>query len=118
MSDRKRVAALFLPAGFEPWAPPADVYRTRDGWLLKFDLAGVRLEDVLVTVRGRRITVSGSRRDLMAEEGCSYYSMEISYNRFERTIEMPSSLDNARVMLEARDGILMVRVRIEGNDNV
>ena len=52
---------------------------------MKFDLAGVRPEDVMVTVRGRRVSVSGVRRDLMVEEGCSYYSMEISYNRFERS---------------------------------
>ena len=32
---------------------------------------------------------AGVRRDSFLEEGSSYYSMEISYNRFER------SLDNA-----------------------
>jgi HSP20 family molecular chaperone IbpA len=43
--------------------------------------------------------------------------MEISYNRFERTIEMPSNLDHARVRLEARNGILLVRMITEGNEN-
>src|SRR5690242_19219294 len=36
--------ALFLPAAHEvrhvPWHPYADVYRTPEGWLVKFDLAG------------------------------------------------------------------------------
>lgn len=100
------------------WQPSADVYRTRDGWLLKFDLAGVRPEDVSVTVRGRRVSVSGIRRDLIVEEGCSYYSMEISYNRFERSIEMPAALENARITLEARNGLLLVRMITEGNEYV
>lgn len=100
------------------WQPSADVYRTRDGWLLKFDLAGVRPEDVTVAVRGRRVSVSGVRRDLMVEEGCSYYSMEISYNRFERSIEMPADLENAQVMLEARNGLLLVRMITKGNEYV
>ena len=100
------------------WRPSADIYRTRDGWLLKFDLAGVRPEDVMVTVRGRRVSVSGVRRDLMVEEGCSYYSMEISYNRFERLIEMPADLQNAKITMEARNGLLLVRMITEGNEYV
>jgi HSP20 family protein len=100
------------------WQPSADVYRTRDGWLLKFDLAGVRTEDVLVAVRGRRVSVSGVRRDLMVEEGCSYYSMEISYNRFERSIEMPADLENAQVMIEARNGLLLVKMITKGDEYV
>jgi HSP20 family protein len=85
--------------------------------VLKFDLAGVQIEDVSVTVRGRRVSIAGVRRDTVVEEGCSYYSMEISYNRFERTIEMPSDLDQARITLEARNGILLVRMITEGNEN-
>ena len=100
------------------WQPSADIYRTRNGWLLKFDLAGVRPEDVTVSVRGRRVSVSGVRRDFIAEEGYRYYSMEIFYNRFERSLEMPVDLENARITLEARDGLLLVRMVTEGNEYV
>ena len=118
MSDRKNVWAMLVSTALEPWAPSADVYRTRDGWILKFDLAGVRLEDVTVSICGRRVSITGFRRDSIVEEGYSYYSMEISYNRFERTIEVPSNLDNARVTVDARDGILLVRMVTEGSQNV
>lgn len=101
-----------------PWQPSADIYRTRDGWLLKFDLAGVQIQDVTVSIRGRRVFVTGVRRDSFVEEGCSHYSMEISYNRFERSIEMPADLENARVTIAARDGLLLVRMSTEGNQNV
>ena len=101
-----------------PWQPSADVYRTRDGWLLKFDLAGVSIEDVTVSIRGRRVSVTGVRRDSILEEGSSYYSMEISYNRFERSFEMPANLETARVTIAARDGLLLVRMITQGNQNV
>ena len=100
------------------WQPPADIYRTRDGWLLKFDLAGVPSDEVTVSVRGRWVSVSGIRRDSFLEEGSSYYSMEISYNRFERSVEMPVNLENARVTIAARNGLLLVRMITEGNQNV
>src|SRR5262245_40337385 len=106
--------ALFLPAagavGEAAWRPPADVYRTRGGWLIKFDLAGVRPEDVVVTTQGPRLTVRGTRRDWCLEEGCSHYQMEIAYSHFERTLELPADLERARVTAEHRDGMLLVRV--------
>ncbi len=95
------------------WSPLADIYRTRGGWLLKFDLAGVRLEDVEVEVRGCRVTVRGVRRDCLLEKGYSHYSMEIAYNRFERTIELPCGLPNPRTHLDYQHGILMVRLDSE-----
>jgi HSP20 family protein len=105
-------------AWLAPWQPSADVHRTRDGWLVKFDLAGVQVQDVTVTIRGRRLMVSGVRRDSIQEEGASYYSMEISYNRFERSLEMPANLETARVRVAARDGLLLVRIDTRGNQNV
>jgi HSP20 family protein len=101
-----------------PWQPPADVYRTKDGWAVKFDLAGVNTEDVTVSIRGRRLTVSGIRRDSFVEESLSHYSMEISYNRFERSLLMPANLENARVTVVAREGLLLVRMITEGKENV
>jgi HSP20 family protein len=100
------------------WQPSADIYRTKDGWLVKFDLAGVAAGDVQVAIRGRRLTVSGVRRDSFYEEGSRHYSMEISYNRFERSLLMPANLEKARVSVAARDGLLLVRMVTEGKENV
>lgn len=110
MSHPRRVWSIPFPEVREPWVPPVDVFRSRHGWILKFDLAGVQVEDVSLSVSGRRVSISGIRRDSSVEEGCSYYAMEISYDRFERSVELPSRLDNARVTLESRDGILLVRL--------
>jgi HSP20 family protein len=97
-----------------PWQPSVDVYRTRDGWLLKFDLAGVRAEDVGVRIYGNRLTVRGVRRDWCLEDGCRHYRLEIAYSHFERTLELPGNLDLAHVATEYRDGMLLVRIRVEG----
>jgi HSP20 family protein len=80
---------------------------------VKFDLAGVRPEDVEWSVRGSLLTVRGVRRDCVVEEGCSHYRMEIAYSRFERQIEIPGDLTTARVSTEHRDGMLIVRIRWE-----
>jgi HSP20 family protein len=118
-SDFVRVkrSCFFLPAaqsaGEPAWQPPTDIYRTRHGWLVKFDLAGVRPEDVKLTYSGNRLTVRGVRRDCSVEEGCSHYQMEISYSHFERSITLPVALENAALSVEHRDGMLLVHLRQE-----
>lgn len=107
---------LFKPEPEQQWKPAVDVYRTSWGWILKFDLAGVRMEDVHVHVTKRHVTVSGSRRDYMVEEGCRHYSMEISYSRFQRTIELPDDVNRENLRMDYRDGILLVQIRTKGNE--
>ena len=106
--------ALFLPGAESclagPWCPATDVYQTRQGWVVKFELAGVRTEDVDLEVSGRRMTVRGVRRDCTASGECSYYRMEITYSRFERAVELPVDLDRADIETEYRDGMLLVRI--------
>ena len=78
---------------------------------LKFELAGVRLDDINVHVSRRTVTVIGIRRDYMVESGCNHYSMEITYSRFRRSVQLPEDLNGTRIRLDYRDGILFVRIR-------
>ena len=109
--------SLFPPAasacGAVHWRPSADVYHTRSGWLVKFDLAGVRPEDITLTAQGSRLTVCGRRRDWTIAEGNRYYRMEIAYSHFERSLELPCQLDPARITSEFREGMLLVRIETE-----
>jgi HSP20 family protein len=93
------------------WRPSVDIYRTEGAWVLKFDLAGVKQENLRVAVQGRRVIVSGDRRDWSIAEGCRAYQMEISYSQFERSVELPDDLDAASCQHEYRDGMLLVTVR-------
>ena len=103
------------PLGQESaWRPPVDIYRVSWGWILKFELAGVRIEDVNVHVSSNTVTVRGVRRDYMVEEGCCHYAMEISYSNFDRSVELPDDLGSAKVRVDYRDGILFLRIALAG----
>jgi len=111
--DVVQLVSLFYTAGTEQtaeWRPATDVYRTPEGWLVKFELAGVRPEDVELTARGRALRVRGRRRDCCLEPGCRQVHMEIAYSRFERQVELPGDLQRARIDTEFRDGMLLVRI--------
>ena len=97
------------------WQPAADIYRTRAGWLVKLDVAGVRLEDIQTEITGSELRIQGCRSDFQAVEGCRHYSMEISYNRFERLIPLPCDLKGAEVRVDCCNGILLIELITEGN---
>ena len=63
---RPQRKCLFLPAAgsFHDviWRPAADIYRTRTGWLAKFDLAGIDPQEIHIGVEGRCLCVHGVRR--------------------------------------------------------
>jgi len=92
------------------WNPAADVYRTRDGWLVKVDLAGVRPDDVEITLDGPLLRISGLRRDSFCGEGVSHYQLEITYSRFEKIIQFPCSIEHATVERDYRDGLLVLHL--------
>jgi HSP20 family protein len=92
------------------WCPSVDIYRGRDSWLVKFDLAGVRADDVQLHVQNRNLIVEGIRRDFSVLEDQQAYSMEISYNRFQRAVELPLDLTHAQIRSEYRDGMFLVLI--------
>src|SRR5213593_1124999 len=99
------------------WNPAADVYRTHDGWIVKVDLAGIQTADVEVAIDGPLLRVSGLRRDSVCGEGVSHYQLEITYSRFEKTIQFPRSIEHASVARDYRDGLLILRLQEEQEDS-
>ena len=95
------------------WCPAADVYRTRNGWIVKVDLAGIDPADIEVTLDDRVLRISGSRRDGICGEGISHYQLEITYSRFEKMIQFPRSIEHATVERAYQHGLLILRLREE-----
>jgi len=93
------------------WNPAADVYRTGEGWVVKVDLAGVRSDDIEITIDGKLLRLSGLRRDSFCGDGISHYQLEITYSRFEKIIQFPCSIDHATIERDYRDGLLVLRLR-------
>ena len=106
------VDRLVRPSG-RLWNPAADVYQTREGWIVKLDLAGVRVEELEVEVYDSTLRVRGCRRDTFYQEGFTYHQMEITYSRFEKSIQFPCSIQGASMGRDYRDGLLIINLRRE-----
>lgn len=117
MQKRETGGLFFFAAAEMAWRPAADIYRTRTGWVIKLDLAGVCPADVTIVAHGAQLLITGVRHDRIVEEGWNHYALEISYNRFERTIELPCELEQVDYSVECREGMLLVRVTLKEEGN-
>jgi HSP20 family protein len=97
--------------GTRVWSPAADVYSTKDGWIVKVDLAGVSVDDLQITINETKLTIAGCRRDTSFGAGISYHQLEITYSTFEKTLSFPCSIDGATILRDYRDGLLILHLR-------
>jgi len=97
--------------GEEPeFFPTFDVKETKDSYLFKGDLPGMKEADVEVSLTGNRLTISGQREDDRKDEGDQYYAHERTYGAFVRTFTLPEGIDAENVQAEFADGVLAVRI--------
>ena len=101
-----------VPSG-RLWNPAADVYRSPDGWVVKVDLAGVCMDELEIQIRESVLTIRGCRKDTHIREGCTYHQMEITYSRFEKSIQFPAPIEGASIRRDYKDGFLIIDVRKE-----
>ena len=100
------------PAGASgrPWAPPADMYATKDDLILRLELPGVSEKDVTVSITGDLLTVKGERRFEHDTKEQDLLHVEGTYGKFERLIQLPMAVQSDRVKATDRDGVLEIRL--------
>ena len=104
------VAHRVRPSG-HLWNPAADVYRSDEGWIVKVDLAGICADELGLEIEDTHLRIRGCRRDTFYREGLAYQQMEITYSRFEKTIQFPCSIESASVAHYYQDGFLIINLR-------
>jgi HSP20 family protein len=91
-----------IPSG-RLWNPAADVYRCDDGWVVKVE----------IEIHDSMLRISGCRRDTHYRDGFVYHQMEITYSRFEKSIQFPAPIEGASIRHDYTDGFLIINVRRE-----
>jgi HSP20 family protein len=89
------------------WSPAVDVYETPDRFVVIAEVAGMRRDDLDISVDDGRLTIAGARRDDPNRyEQC--HRVERGHGSFSRTFQLPSPVDSARVTADLRDGVLTI----------
>ncbi|MDI3542414.1 MAG: hypothetical protein PWP57_17 [Candidatus Atribacteria bacterium] len=102
----------FTEFGEETWVPYCDIFETPDHVVVIVELAGVSPQDVEVTVEGRKLKVSGQRKEPPYSTKEDYYLMEIHFGPFYREINLPEEVKEVKAKYS--NGFLI----IEGLKNI
>jgi len=93
------------------WTPNTDAWTTEDGLVIKIEVAGLRREDLELTMDGNTLRINGCRTDgCRTGYTCNFLIMEISYGEFESVIELPDGYDLNQARATYQNGFLRIDV--------
>lgn len=85
-----------------------DMFQTKDNVIIKSTIAGVRPEDIDITVANDMVTVKGSRRKEETASADDYFYQECYWGNFSRSVIIPVDIDSEGIEADLKDGILTV----------
>lgn len=102
----------FTEFGEDTWVPYCDIFETPNHVVVIVELAGISPQDVEVIVEGRKLKVSGQRKEPPYASKESYHLMEIHFGPFYREIDLPEEVKEVKAKYSS--GFLI----IEGLKNI
>ena len=97
-------------AGNTAWWPAVDILESKDGYLIRAELPGMKREDFNLEVKDGTLTLSGERRFEEAANGVEYHRVERTAGKFSRSFSLPRTVNNSEIKATYRDGILEIHV--------
>ncbi len=85
-----------------------DMYQTKDNVIIKSTIAGVRPDDIDITVANDMVTIKGSRSREEKITQDDYFYQECYWGSFSRSVIVPVDIDSEEIEADLKDGILTI----------
>ena len=85
-----------------------DMYQTKDNVIIKSTIAGVKSEDLDITIANDMLTIRGDRKREEKIEQQDYFYQECYWGGFSRSVILPVDVDIEHIEADLKDGILTV----------
>jgi HSP20 family protein len=92
------------------WAPALDIAEQKDAYLVHVELAGVKPDDLEISLEDGLLTIQGERHTVQESSEQQFHRVERRYGRFRRSITLPSQVQADAIEASFEDGVLTVRV--------
>ena len=104
---RARSSSMAAPG---VWFPPVDILESRDSYLIRAELPGMKREDFNLEVHDGSLTLSGERKFDEVANGVEYHRVERASGKFSRSFYLPQTVKTDAIKATYRDGILEIHV--------
>lgn len=107
-----RVAQQVLGTAARPAAMPIDAYRKGDEFVARFDLPGLDVDAINLTVERNVLTVHAQRHRPDADD-VELLIGERPHGTFSRQLFLAETLDTERIDADYTDGVLRLRIPVK-----
>jgi HSP20 family protein len=87
---------------------PVDLYQTPSEIVVRAFVAGVRPDELSVSIRRDMVEIEGSRMEREQIAGPDYFTRELFWGSFSRSILLPEEVDVEASSAAAKDGLLTI----------
>ncbi len=113
LNFHERLNRIMDPGGEESpyrrpaaWSPSADVFETRDAYVVRAELPGVGKNNINIEAEGTLLTIEG-RRLFGSDPGIvAFHSVERVHGVFRRSFRLPGLVDVDKARAQYIDGLL------------
>ena len=87
-----------------------DVYQNADEIVIKTMVAGVKPEDLDISITRDMVTIRGKREEERSVKEDDYFAKELYWGSFSRTVTLPQEIDVEEAEAIERHGLLVIRM--------
>lgn len=95
-----------------------DVYQTPDDLVVQSFIAGVRLDELDVSITQDMLTIKGKRARTEEVPNEDYYYQELYWGSFARSVLLPQEVDVDEAQATLKNGLLTIRLRKRDKDRI
>ena len=94
----------------ESWYPAVDILESKEAYLLRAELPGMKKEDFNLEVKDGTLTLTGERKAVKPADGVEYRSVERVNGKFVRSFTLPETVRHDGIQATYKDGILEIHI--------
>lgn len=92
------------------FVPGIDISETENQFRISAELPGMNKEDISIDLENGRLSISGERSFKNEEDGETFHRIETQYGSFNRSLQLPDSVDEESIKASYENGLLNITI--------
>lgn len=97
-------------AGDDEGQLTVDVFQTPDEIIIQSTVAGVKPDELDVSIKQDMVTINGHRKQAFEESDDNYFYKELYWGKFTRSIMLPQEIDEDKAEATLKNGLITIRL--------
>lgn len=87
-----------------------DVYQTKSSFIIQAPVAGIKPEDLDISVEDGILVIRGKRERIEEIQEKDYFYQECYWGAFSRKVSLPEDIDSSKIKASLKKGVLTIEL--------